>query len=354
MALSDLPIELIDTIFEPLSASTLAVLSRTSQLFKPCASRLLYRHLALSSVTRNLSAVNTLASRPHLSPLVRKFSLTIEDDAADLDQKYYVRLSQALRSLQDVTSLELHIDANLSWVLPKSSSYPHLRHFSCSFGLDKDVTMFLTRTPALRSLQLAAESPNCCPLPRSAVPNLISYTGPPNLLPQLLPARPLNSLHLSGDLTIEDIEHFTDAPTPTATHPHCRDRWSTPTTSGADAIETLSTITSAHPVSVIEALAGACPNLVSLQLIASYAFWQAPDITFCTRVSAALSHLRHLNAFELSGIHWQFRNREILTTDGTCVEKEWMSPPVTPRLDAMEGLGGGDWEFDEAFMEWAY
>ena len=76
---------------------------------------------------------------------------------------------------------------------------------------------------------------------------------------------------------------------------------------------------------------------------------------FCTRVAAALAHLRNLNSFELSGTHWEYRNKEILTVNGTCVEKEWMGPPVTPRLDAVEGMGnGGDWEFEEGFMEWAY
>lgn len=279
MSLSNLPVELLDAILEPLAASTLATLSRTSHRLSPSASRLLYRHLALSSVARNLSAVATLASRPHLSALVRTFSITVQDGTRDLHPKYYVLLSQALHLLKDVTSLDVHIDADLSWVLPKSSAYPHLQHFGCSFGLDIGVATFLASTPDLRSLQLAAESPNCSILPRSSVPHLTSYTGPPNLLPQLLPTRSLNSLHLSGDLTIEDIEHFNDAPTPTATHSHTCDRWPTPTpTPGPDAIETLSTITSAHPALVVEALAEACPNLVSLQLIASYAFWQAPDV----------------------------------------------------------------------------
>ena len=54
-------------------------------------------------------------------------------------------------------------------------------------------------------------------------------------------------------------------------------------------------------------------------------------------------------------MHWEFRPKVTLTPNGTCIEKEWMSPPVTPRLDAQEGLAGNaDWEFDEAFMEWAY
>lgn len=55
-------------------------------------------------------------------------------------------------------------------------------------------------------------------------------------------------------------------------------------------------------------------------------------------------------------MHWAYRPKTILTPHGTCIEKEWMSPPVTPRLDAVEGDGmaNGDWEFEEAFMEWAY
>jgi hypothetical protein len=62
-----------------------------------------------------------------------------------------------------------------------------------------------------------------------------------------------------------------------------------------------------------------------------------------------------LCSFELSGMHWEFRPKATLTADGTCLEKEWVSPPVTPRLDAVEAPNtANDFDFEEAFMEWAY
>jgi hypothetical protein len=193
-----------------------------------------------------------------------------------LDASYYSRLGKALQGMRGLTSLEVHVDAGLSWVLPSLSPLADLHHFSCSFGLDKYVASFLACTPCLHSLQLASSSDNI-ELSTSVIPQLRSYTGPPNLLAQLLPMRPLSALHLCSDLTLDDIAYFTNnisAPssTPPAHKPPEGVIVSHPT------IETLSTITSAQPVAVVEAIAQACPSLVSLQVIASYAFWQAPDM----------------------------------------------------------------------------
>ena len=55
-------------------------------------------------------------------------------------------------------------------------------------------------------------------------------------------------------------------------------------------------------------------------------------------------------------MHWEFRPKSTPTADGTCVEKEWISPPVTPRHADVEHLdaNNNDVDFEDAFMEWAY
>jgi len=364
MSLANLPLEVLDVIFEPLSTTTLAALARTNERLTPSASRLLYRHLSLSSIARNFSAVTTLASRPHLASLVRTFAITIEDGAEGIDACYYKHLRQAVHSMNALTSLEMHIDASLSWILPNLSPVvgvspaSELEHFACSFSLDKYVASFLAGVPSLLSLQLAT-SPNYVELPQSAIPNLATYTGPPNVLSQLIPSRPITSLHLFGDLSLDDVEHFAQtisAPDRAVSCDYPASRRTGDDKISANAtIETLSAITSAEPVAVIEALAQACPNLVSLQVIATCAFWQAPDMAFYGRVANALSLLPNLCSFELSGMHWEFRPKSTLTADGTCVAKEWISPPVTPRHDDVEQLDtNNDFDFEEAFMEWAY
>lgn len=67
-----------------------------------------------------------------------------------------------------------------------------------------------------------------------------------------------------------------------------------------------------------------------------------------------MSSLRHLSSFELSGMHWESRPKPV-TPDGSVIEKEWISPPVTPRV-IEEDPAPQDYyaEFEESFMEWAY
>lgn len=57
-------------------------------------------------------------------------------------------------------------------------------------------------------------------------------------------------------------------------------------------------------------------------------------------------------------MHWEFRPKTASAADGTCAVsgKEWVSPPVTPRPVDVDVLDAQDRDFDfaEAFMEWAY
>ncbi|THG97656.1 hypothetical protein EW026_g4382 [Hermanssonia centrifuga] len=363
MSLAALPVELLEAIFEPLPPATLVALACTSADLYLTASRFLYRDLSISSYARNLTAVATLASQSHLALLVRSFTITIDDGEEHADDEYYSLLHQAVARMQELTSLEMHIDANSSWVLDalplQTKPYSRLQHFASSFPLDTHTASFFLRTPSLQSLQLAPSS-DYVTLASSAIPLLTTYTGPPSLLTQLLPSRPVSSLHLSGDLSLDDIEHLavaSGAPIPALSGAGPEYGQTANGDTGVIAkIETLSTITSASPVAVIEALAKACPGLVCLRVITTCAFWETPDVAFYTQVASILSSLPSLSAFELSGMHWEFRPKSSPAADKTCTEKEWVSPPVTPRpidVDLLEAQDR-DFDFDEAFMEWAY
>ncbi|KAI0786331.1 hypothetical protein C8Q75DRAFT_808327 [Abortiporus biennis] len=358
MSLSDLPVELLDQIFEPLSPNALAALAITTSFFNSSATRHLYRDISLSAYTHNLNAVNTLATQPRLASLVRNFSLNVDDSDGVL-REYYVLLSNALQNMPNLHSLDLHVDSHASWILFPSSSggspltYSGLQHFATSFSLDKNLMQFLTRTPSLISLQLPPSfiESDCAELPLLAIPNLASYTGPSSFLRQIAPGRPLVTLHLSGDLSLHDIEHISHSVLPVTSN--------TDAESGVDSengVEVLSAITSTPPTVFLETLAKACPRLACLRVMTTCAFWEAPDLTFYSSIANTLSTLRSLNAFELSGMHWESRPKSTaVSDDGAPSEKEWVSPPVTPRvLDVDEVNEENSHDFEEAFLEWAY
>lgn len=386
MSLIHLPAELLDAIFEPLSDATLAAVARTSVDLYASACRRLYRHVSVSTYARSLAAVDTLATRSHLAALVRTFSISLDEGRDGVNEAYYASLYHALRGMQHLTELEVHVDANRSWVLfddarsPAHTLYPSLETFSCSFPLDANVARFLEGTPTLHSLQVSA-SPDSANLARTAVPLLRTYTGPPCLLPQLLPSRPLTTLLLSGDLTLAHVEQLAACQgAPAGPCSHAGPEAAPPAAGDSPAaarIETLSAITSAPPVAVIEALTQACASLVCLRVITTCAFWETPDTvsapsryypqiarpdeaisqSFYGRIANALASLPLLSAFELGGMHWEFRPKSVSSPDGICPEKEWVSPPVSPRsADDVndQTLHDNDFDFDNAFMEWGY
>ncbi|EKM59709.1 uncharacterized protein PHACADRAFT_250381 [Phanerochaete carnosa HHB-10118-sp] len=360
MSLVSLPAELLEAIFEPLSTSTLVSLARTSADLYASASRLLYSRVSVSTYAHNLSAVRTLATRPHLLPLVRSFSISLVEGQDEVDETYFAMLYQAIRGMENLTDLEIHIDASLSWVLfdkarsPDLTHYPNLANFSCSFPLDVNVARFLEGTPSLHSLQVAA-SPDFVILAKTAIPFLSTYTGPACLLPQLLGSRPLTTLFLSGDLAPEDVESLAWTPNVPKVPGSPEPEHGTTRAAEMSRIETLSAITSAPPVAVIAALTKACPNLTSLRVITTCAFWETPDTTFYGQIANALASLRSLGAFELGGMQWEFRPKSVAPAD-MCHEKEWLSPPVSPRSADTDGAAAydSDYDFENAFMEWGY
>lgn len=372
MQLADLPSELLLQIFEPLPSATLAAVSTTCTSLVPAATQHLYRHLSLSSYTHNLHAVHTLASDPTLGLLVRSFSLTI-DDSDTLSPEYYQSLAAALQTIHNVQSLQLHIGADYSWILNQTPLFARLEDFTSSFPLDHNIVSFLQNAPSLLTLQLGHPSSgsDIAALPSIAIPRLYSYTGPASYLSQIVPARPLKFVHLSGDLTLDDIQSFSLRP---SSENRAVGVFGLSDEEMSE-VEVMSAITSVPPVQVLDALSKTCPSLVCLRIMSTCAFWQAPDFvsifliskdkffsylssqTFYSAVASTLSSFRNLSAFELSGMHWESRPKYSPGSDdgSSCSEKEWISPPVTPRvLETEEAPELDEYHFEEAFMEWAY
>lgn len=81
--------------------------------------------------------------------------------------------------------------------------------------------------------------------------------------------------------------------------------------------------------------------------------WQS----FYGRIATSLASLPLLSSFELGGMHWEYRPKHVSCPDGMCPEKEWISPPVSPRsADDVNDptFNDNNYDFDNAFMGWAY
>lgn len=286
MSLTSLPVEILDAVCEPLAAcpSTLARLALTCSAVNHSATRVLYRSISVSQNARNLPLVPMLATRPDLAGLVHDFSITI-DDACPVLRAFYSQLRVALHQMPRLSSLVVRVDAGASWILPTHDQpLADLKRFVCSFPLDAHVCAFLRQTPSLRSLEIS-ESSRTQVLPDTHVPLLDSYTGPAALLPSLA-SRPLSTIHLTGDLRIEDVLQAAGAPdvgrlnSESISFPNTAPKH-TACEGYATARKTLQVfiaITSAPPAELLEALAAAYPDLAYLRLTTTSAFWEAPDM----------------------------------------------------------------------------
>ncbi|EIW62112.1 uncharacterized protein TRAVEDRAFT_163902 [Trametes versicolor FP-101664 SS1] len=393
MELAALPVELLDAILAPLApnASSLAAAALSCAAINPSATRLLYRHLALSEYAHNTSVIRLLATRRDLAGLVRTFSVHL-GDADPAARPMYSDLQRALARMTNLTSLALYVDASASWILsppqaqkseksnilhPEPPFYPRLEHLTCNFPLDAHLAAFLGQVPSLISLQLSSflsdadvhSEPEPAHVHPSHIPLLEAYTGPARVLPALS-SRPLRAVHLSGDLTLDLLPPNASAPSAEEAMPHLRQsgaipdldqssRASTSTDADTDTgalLQVLSAMTSAAPAELLETLALAYPNLVCVRLMTTRALWDLPDLAFYSRIADTLSTLPHLTTFELSGMHWQSRRK---AEPAAAVETEWISPPVSPRaaelpppdIDDDEPL---DYDFDGAFLDWSY
>jgi hypothetical protein len=230
--------------------------------------------------------------------------------------------------MTEVTSLELFVGSNASWVLLGTHGcvFTRLQRFACSFPLDSHVVDFLGNTESLLELEVdGISSPLSPPLPTlpvASVPLLCEFKGSSHAATAIVPGRPVQSIHLnSGDLTGDDVAILARS----TAH-----------------VAILGTTTSSLPVPLLQSLALHLPDLVYLRLImmTTFNFPEAPDaVSLSSRyshnvlkqfsqtfqnIANALALLPNLRAFELSGMPW---GSSLKTAENE--GRIWQSQPLT-------------------------
>ncbi|KIY52958.1 hypothetical protein FISHEDRAFT_34348 [Fistulina hepatica ATCC 64428] len=248
--LVDLPNELLIAILEHLRSTDLCALSQTCRHLCAVAERVLYSSIVISEhlmecvlserpqervclPMRTLRCCDSLLRRPHLTSIVRQFSIrwqtanAADHSHADSQRMSAVcaRISCVLRSLVALERLELllgpEVDVN---VVIRHCRLPALRYCALSAEAPLEVipsfsapssasapqlVEFLSHVPRLTHLRLhehlddhvqAARSHTLLanPLPAGALPVLCAFRGSPAAAAALLPGRPVHYLSLSG------------------------------------------------------------------------------------------------------------------------------------------------------------
>ncbi|KAG1820413.1 uncharacterized protein BJ212DRAFT_1478526 [Suillus subaureus] len=285
-----LPVELLDSIAQYLSCSSLASLAQTCSALCPVAHRVLYRSVSASAWSQNLCVIDTLAKKPHVARFVRSFYIAI-DSLAPVFLAYYRQLAKAILNMSELTSLTLLVDSSVSWVLKEA---------------------FLDRTPSLLELEVDSIPTvfmRNSPLPYLAptsIPQLQQFIGSSRAAELIVPGRPVSSIHLNGEgLMEDDIPLLARSTVP---------------------VIILGAVTNAPPVPFLETLHRHVPHLVYLRLMSTKDIFIAPTAEFYEQVASVLTSFTELNAFEFSGMHW---DSQVKQNDGA--KRVWQSAPLQIR-----------------------
>lgn len=264
MSIKYIPRELLDQICCHLNnrRHLLAVAKSCSFLY-PVAQRILYRHINIDCLSTTLSVVLTLANNPHIAKYVKVFAMRVDPHAV-LFLSFYRQLQRALENMSDLSSLDLFVHSSASWVLQsqKQFTYPRLVHFASSFPLDAHVAGFMAKANALLHLEVDSlpipSSTNISSIPTNALPHLSCFVGSCEAAQVIVPGRPVESIHLnSGDLTEPVVETLAKS----TAH-----------------VSILGATTSSRPVALLGSFAQNLSHLVSLRMMTTYNFSDAPDV----------------------------------------------------------------------------
>ncbi|KAG2158883.1 uncharacterized protein EDB93DRAFT_1099974 [Suillus bovinus] len=310
MSMHSLPVELLDSVAQYLSSSSLAALAQTCSTLCPVAQRILYCSVSASAWSQNLCVIDTFAKKPHVARFVRSFYIAI-DSLAPVFLAYYRQLAKAILNMSELTSLTLLVDSSVSWVLKEASSrihFPHLLHFTCSFSFDENVARFLDRTPSLLELEVDSipttstlQSPPPYLAPTS-IPQLEQFIGSSRTAELIVPGRPVKSIHLNGGLLEDDIPLLARSTVP---------------------VVILGAVTNSPPVPFLETLHRHVPHLVYLRVMSTKGIFMAPTAEFYEQMASILTSFTELSAFEFSGMHWGSKAKQ---DDGT--KRVWQSAPL--------------------------
>jgi hypothetical protein len=284
-----LPVEILDAIFGCLPSRDLVALALSCSAFVGVSQVHLYRTLSLhpwpSHWQHNVHLLRTLAKNPVVASYVRSLSISIAHDAI-LCQSFYSLLRSALANASELVELQLFIDQQASHVLaaPHHSSLPiynRLERFTTSLSLDAHTSAFLCRTPALERIEIDStpclRSPgvslpplSIVPIPPACLPRLNQFVGSARAAREILPGRPVQYIYLhEGDIQPDDFA------------------WISASTTRVDVLEM---VTSAPCVPIVRAVAAHLPDIVSLRVLTTYTFPQAPDTVRTEKFYSLSSH----------------------------------------------------------------
>jgi len=319
MSLSVFPTEVLNTICLHLPDLDLLSVAGSNSTLCAISQRLLYRHISVILAAPDPGVVNTLAARPAISRYVRTFSLTLHGEHS---AEFYHLLMLALAGMTELESLNLLIGPDNGWILKGCNNevieYPRLRHFSCSFPFDQNVTDFLQRTPNVIELELhTTTAPPSYVLPHfpsTSLPLLSHFQGPSRVAELIVPGRPLQALYLSsGVLDQSLLSRLARSTSP---------------------IILLDAITNTTLVSYLEAVANNLPSLSYLRLTTMLPFDDHPDATFFEQVSRVLNKMPELVSFDFSGMNWSsWLAHDDSLSDG---KRIWQSRPPSPTFPSSD------------------
>lgn len=311
--LSSLPIELLDGVCQCLSPSDLISLSLTSSWALPVAQRLLYREVSVSHTHHNLGIVVTLAKKADIARCVRVFSIHVDPSSTVLFSSFYRELATALSSMTELTSLEVFVDPQASWVLPvtRTSTFPRLLRFSCSFPLDYHVGKFLEKSESLAEVQVDSlvtpQMPHDALLSAASMPSLAQFSGSSEAAKYIVPGRPVQSIHIdSGDLTEDVVDSLAES---------------------ASRITVLGAMSSLLPIPLLRLLSQRMPHLVYLRITATCSFEEAPDVVSRTVPKLIIQFL----TLAVSSVH-RISMKKLLTI--------WRLYPICRPLSCRGCIGG--------------
>jgi len=220
----DLPSETLAVVCRHVQQQDLLALASTSHRLSAVALRQLYRKTLLFT-SSSRSGVFTLARNAELAQHVRELDVVAHFDDADTLTEFITVLGQALANLiyaVDVrlslrfgpaAAVKLPVTASRALLAPVARSachtpdntitteYTQLRSFACDLALDDHMIQFLSRCPALVSLQLGESSSeslsSVANLAPTIVPNLEHLIASPSAARVLVPGRPVSALDMT-------------------------------------------------------------------------------------------------------------------------------------------------------------
>ncbi|TFK40732.1 hypothetical protein BDQ12DRAFT_465414 [Crucibulum laeve] len=197
--LSNLPLDILDSILIRLDLPDLAKCCRTSKALYPLAKDALYRDLRLSC-NNVLKACQKLTADADLARRVQ--TLVLIDNTVQL---HLGVIQDALLILPNLRTLVLAIGYFGSWILPQGRKCPFQLHtFRCGFLYDASTAMFLSSQLLLKSLAVNSVSsggeefrPTHHPCPAS-YPNLTTLFAPLSVVQDIVPGRPVENITTSS------------------------------------------------------------------------------------------------------------------------------------------------------------